>query len=495
MKILCYVPYAINTPHYETQLEIIEDHLKAGDEVILLGCNAEKRTCDVNIPHQSNLCAKCISKRNSGLKLLSQEIKVMSFLNLRQENIEEFNTLKRVFKDVEELKQYKIDEFDIGMAVSSSLISVFRDPVFSTIKYEKLVDKFISTTHQVYRSIENHLLEQKPDRVYVFNGRFAPLRAALRACQKYKVECHVHEVGHTIKHYSIWVNTTIHDINYFHQKMIEKWEKDEDLTRRNEIAESFYKDRYNGKKYVYLSYTEKQEKNLLPTHWDKSKKNIVVFNSSEDEYAAIGDLWKNPMYKDQTEGFMRILKSVEQIGDNSIHLTLRIHPNLTGVKNKSVDELLSLKSPYLTVIPAEDPVSTYSLLDESDVVLSFGSSVGIEATYWGKPSILAGRCLYMHLESTYNPQTHEELVNLIQQELPPKDKEGALKYGYFLNSYGIPFKYYSPQSIFVGKFKDQSVAPKRIISTIDSLSKRNKVVNVLINKFDRIFLSLTKNFL
>jgi hypothetical protein len=88
------------------------------------------------------------------------------------------------------------------------------------------------------------------------------------------------------------------------------------------------------------------------------------------------------------------------------------------------------------------------------VVLTFNSTVGIEATFWDKPSILAGPSLYDQLGSNYIPTSHEEVMSLLlQRNLQPKGKHGALMYGYFFNSFGKPFRYFQPEHFSGGTFK------------------------------------------
>ena len=92
-------------------------------------------------------------------------------------------------------------------------------------------------------------------------------------------------------------------------------------------------------------------------------------------------------------------------------------------------------------------------MDACEKVISFGSTMGIESVYWGKPSILAGRSIYEDLGGCYIPNDHEELIDLINDQLNPLSNLGALKYGYFQSLAGIPYIYYNPESLFKGKFK------------------------------------------
>jgi hypothetical protein len=138
-----------------------------------------------------------------------------------------------------------------------------------------------------------------------------------------------------------------------------------------------------------------------------------------------------------------------------------MHPNMRKMSAAEREKWFALESKALTVIHPESPVSTYALLRAADKVLSFGSTVGIEATYWGKPSILAGRCFYEGLGATYNPASHEELVELLVAELPAKDRTAALMYGFHMSTFGTPFKWWVADGFESGKFKGVDLRAKK----------------------------------
>ena len=136
---------------------------------------------------------------------------------------------------------------------------------------------------------------------------------------------------------------------------------------------------------------------------------------------------------------------------------LRIHPNLKDVDNQSKREMLNLQSPNLTVIPPEATVDTYEMVRRSDSVATFGSSVGIEAVYWGTPSILLGPSFYNGLGGVRVPDNHKAALALLTQKLEATDRTAALIYGYWQQTHGIPYRYFEPTGLFEGKFKGQIV--------------------------------------
>jgi hypothetical protein len=86
MNILVFAPYAINTPHFETELEIIQNHLDSGDRITLLACNGNLLTCDVNLSHNIAVCLKCIGRRLDGVKKLSNNIEIKPIYLLKEKD-------------------------------------------------------------------------------------------------------------------------------------------------------------------------------------------------------------------------------------------------------------------------------------------------------------------------------------------------------------------------------------------------------------------------
>jgi hypothetical protein len=203
----------------------------------------------------------------------------------------------------------------------------------------------------------------------------------------------------------------------------------------------------------------------LPTNWDQGKKNIVIFNTSEFEFAAIDDSRMAGLYPSQLQGILRIKSSL--IGHLSeYHVYLRMHPHLRIASHNENQPFYDLEGENLTVIPPESSVNSYALIIHCDCVVTFGATPGIEATFWGKPSILAGPSLYQGLNVTYNPASHEELMELLlKDDLKPKPRLGALIYGYYWNRFGIPYKYVKHKAIKeLESFKGRELKPSWIIN-------------------------------
>jgi hypothetical protein len=121
--------------------------------------------------------------------------------------------------------------------------------------------------------------------------------------------------------------------------------------------------------------------------------------------------------------------------------------------------LKKLERPNLTVIQPDSKLSTYHLINACSKTITFGSTAGIEATFMGKPSILAGKSLYCNLGGNYIPSSHEELLKLLNSSLTPMPKDAALMFGFFFSTFGIPFKHYDAEDFGKGKFKGSYISP------------------------------------
>lgn len=448
MRIAIASPYATVAPHYETELELAQRHLDAGDRVAFWHCTGGLANCDFNPTGSRSRCQECIGRRLAGYPWLEGRIELAEIsetppLDVRTE-----------FASVDQLIGYTIDEFDIGYAALSSLVSLVRDPEPDLQEHRDLLRKLLVSAASTYQFTRGQLAHDAPDRVYVFNGRFANMRAVLRACQREGVDCWIHERGCDNEHYELFPNHLPHDIQRIQHRIRQMWQ--DGGPQRERLGQQWFHDRVQRVESNWHSFVKDQRLGRLPSDWDASRENVAIFCSSDDEFVAIGDCWKNPMYTDQLSGIIQIVDDLANAKPD-FHVYLRMHPNLRGVENRRTAAMRYLQRPNLTVIDPEDDIDTYALMRAVDKVITFGSSVGIEATFWGTPSILLGPCFYRGLGSAYEPSSHDEAVRLILADLSPQDRTGALMYGFWLKTRGIRYRDYEPTGLFEGKFKGQIV--------------------------------------
>ena len=447
------VSYNNGVTHLAAELELAETHLQQGDAVTFLACDGSVGACVVNPHGSADLCRECRLRRADGISQLSGDVSVYSL----KAHLIPRKLIDRVrlppSPTVADYKSLRYRGQDLGWGALSTVNYLYRDPLCDSKEAMQAARTFMDSAIRSYEGTRRFLGKHSDfDRGYVFNGRFAVTRGAFRALQEANIEVYTHERGSSKNHYQLFPNTFPHDQKLFQERVRASWEMSTDQVQRDKIANQFFQAQKKGKPLNEMSFIQNQNFGDLPKDWDVEKLNVVIFNSSEDELAAVSDLFTDPVYPSQADAVEKIVADTLASG-KLIHYYLRIHPNLAGVENSSLASLLAVSSPNLTIIDADDSISTYCLLEACDCVLTFGSTVGVEATYWGKPSILTGKSRYDELDVAYRPHSHEEVMELLlKDQLPPKERIGALKYGYYVRTRGTLFEHWKPRDLHSGTF-------------------------------------------
>lgn len=409
--------------------EAMELAKKKENEVLFAYCGGINKMCiTINTggcPSVCEFCGKCTSR------ILKQYgIKSVSLKNYETENSINFN-----YKNAEELRTITYRGVNVGMSIISSYITMTRNqsPVMNSDSrpyFDAHLAQCVKTVDALYKLID----EYKPDKIYSFNGRFEEVRAAYDISQELHLPCTMTEV---VKKNGQWYKVSFHDhlphdIKYNLERREYCW-KNYKMTEEEKYAlgNSFYTKRRGGEDTGDLRiYVEGQVEGNIDC-LKEGKRNIAIFNSSEDEFAAVGGEWDTlKLFKNQYEGILYLLDHA----DPSIHFILRIHPNLDGIPYKYHTDLYNLPKRYnnVTVISANSKASTYTIMEKCDKIIAFWSTMGVESAYWGKPVVLLGPAMYCYDDVTYFPRTKDEAIELLTEDLKPKKNDNIIKYGAYL---------------------------------------------------------------
>lgn len=426
MKVLFYSLFNNFLPPFATQLELIKQEQDKGNEIFILKCNGVLDSCHANIKHSIIKCGRCQERADNFSKLL--QIPKENVLNFKSTSSSiTFNIPD--FKNTAELMKFSYDGINIGRGVASNIISRYRDFHVTSEKYHDLIELQLKMALSTYLNGKRVIEEIKPDLIYIYNGRLGEIRPIIQLAQKLGIDYTSYVSGSSMKKYRTFKNSVVHNPNAFQKDLNSTWENAEESTRIK-VGRSFFENNRHNTVKNFPSYLDGQTRNKLPENFSSDQTNIAIFNSSEDEQATF-DEWKTHLYKEQNQGIEKIVHKFAN--QKSIHFYLRVHPNLGKVVNKQMEEINNFSFPNLTVIPPDSEVDTYALMDACDKVITFGSTTGVEATYWQKPSILFGKSYYDHLDCVYQPNSVEELNTLIMDKnLKAKPKANALKYGYYV---------------------------------------------------------------
>jgi len=463
-RILVYAPIAYWTPHFETDLEIAQRHLDLGDEVELVLCDGELSFCQCNPMHDTKSCLQCISRSLQGAEQLSKKPPTLALLSfLTPEDHAKIAQLPAQFANTAQLKRYSFESFDAGMATVSSIIDFLRNPVFNTAVYAADIRRSLVSAVSSYLAFLRILSVKSYDRVYIFNGRWSMVRSVVRACEQKKVEYYTHERAADVRKFSLYQNCLPHDMAYYRKQVRLAWERNHLHPDFSRVGASFFDDRRARVERTWFSFVKTQEAGCLPSDWNRECRRMLFCTSSEFEFAAIDEGTLGRVYPSQLVAAARIARLLAK-ADPNIHLWIRIHPNDNTPETARDWTKLSQKLRNVTVVLPDSKVDSYAMIEGAERVLTFGSTIGLEASYWGKPSICAEHSFYGDMDAQYEAHSEEELMALLlRPELQAKPRDNAIAVGFYLNTFGEPFKYFETDTIsdleYKSTFRGKAIKP------------------------------------
>jgi len=439
-KKLYYSTCAILTPNIGITIDDILSAKNEKDEIYWCFCHNALSACQGNLNGRPSVCDFCHSMYKRYAKKYGKGVHVIPID--RKDFVHKTHSWQ--FDNVEQIKSIVYRDVYIGYGILSLYLSYTRDlDIINMDGFKKYFTPIISEICDYVDYVYDFFNQIKPDEVISFNGRLFDNRLFYDVAKALGIKYTALEVmfgngdrGKPLKKVR-FIGGLPHSIKVVTQKINDLW-TDSPLSddEKKEIATSFYTKRREGKYDLDTVYISDQIQGVLPEGFDITQKNIAIFNSSEDEYSAVGGEWDDTIFKSQYEAIDYIL----QRSSPDIHYYLRIHPHLKGVKYKAHMELYSLsKYPNLTIIPPESEVSTYDLMDACEKVVTFGSTMGVESAFWGKTSVLLRRSMYENLDICYQALRKEDVMPLLEGKLEPKPQLGALKFAYYVldREYGV----------------------------------------------------------
>lgn len=411
------------TESFEIGLSRIVDLNRQGIRVKAIVCDGAVKGCVSNPLGYEAVCRHCIRVRDEALDYhLQEQVELLPMVSKQAEGCTALTTTEAA-------------ELEAG--VNSTILTFYRCDAESSMSqplrrwvFQKLACRYREHSSFVHAAMRELISKRYVDRLEFFNGRIVPTRGALLAAHQEDCNFGVIEVSGRDRHLTVAENNSVHDI-VFKQDELRQFLERPSLDRRVGVA--FFESRRKGEETNDKSFTSRQKLGQLQR---RSRPLLVIFTSSADELKVSGSQWFTQASQDPVSFIVDLSKRIQQNFD----IVVRMHPNQAGDKTGASKAMIKTLAtiPYIDLIPPSSSVSSYELLDASQAVLTFGSTIGLEATYWGKPSILAGRALWDCLDIAYKADTAEEVQRLLTSNPRVRSRHDSLCVGaYYTIGAGI----------------------------------------------------------
>lgn len=415
-------------------LELVLKLRNQGHNVFLVLCQSELHACPANPNHHLTFCAKCrLQSKNLVETLLPDDVQIVKLLdNLK--SVKKFHV--HDFENQKGFENLTHREAPLGHLVLSQLVDDVSDLKISLGMLRTRGIELLNMAVNLFDWSVDTLERLNIDEVYVWNGRRCSDGPVLHAAGLLGIAKYCFISGATQDRIFTQANA-LHSLTEW-RRSIDFFCNQHSIETIRKLGNRFFVDQASNKNPFYgsegiMNVGEKSKMSIFTsTLWENF--NLPEFKSLPSDFA-------NPY--DLIERVCLDARLVEQFD-----ITVRWHPNLVSAGPYEQDEIRRVmkSTPMVHHLPPKSEVNSYSLLEISDLVVSTGSTIGIEATYFGKPSILLGTAIYSGLDAVFEPKSYEEFIELVSGPIYSKNKDQALKYGAFMAGFGkrLTFVNYDP---------------------------------------------------
>jgi hypothetical protein len=354
-----------------------------------------------------------------------------NFKEIILENLPEFETTDTTLKDA---------------ALKSALTEIISTQRNSEPCLHCNSDKLLEFTDyylRVYNYILQIILNNDFESIYIYNGRFLLQSAIWRSAYGRNPGIVFFEkinITNPQKYYLFYdtVHSPIERAEAI-QKLIDVTDKSDEEIQK--IGSEWFFKRING---LSQNFTKNQSEKFIKANHNKTL--VSFFHSSEDE------LIQSSLVDDKFGNQFKILENLADYFSTQLNVefTIRMHPNLKYKDKKEIRKwslfLTSLSQKYsnLTVIHHEEHINSYSLISESDLILTAGSLIAVESAFLRKSNVILGSSLHSEVGTSYVCDSIRSFKTSFEGFLKNNEANTrytrAVEFGFFQEEGGITFR-------------------------------------------------------
>ena len=452
LRVACFSPYAMWQLHSTWEFTVLNALERRGCKTHLLLCDGISPACDLFWDTQIqpwDRCLVCQNRTTQIARLLRQPFIWLSRYIDQDARLSATQWAASVPDDC--LTNAVFEDAAIGSWVKGSVHSHFRlsqlnlgDPRVRDVYRQYLTGAAVTLV-----GCRAMLTSIQPDVLWLFNGRQSLTRVAFEVARSLGIKVICHERGPV--HNSVRILQNERCSQYVGLRRCAMTNRLSPLTPSQiSAATAWVGDRRSGRNLnwrPFVKRTRNKSATLAKAGINDASHYLLALTSSDDEFVA--ELDRNKIFPEQFHWLQAIIKWA---GDNPNRRTvIRFHPNtsktswrylcerLSFGETASTNEKIFQLGSEITVVPPNNPLDTYALIDACAVATTYGTTAGVEAAAIGKSVIVADDCWYHGMpfvQSAESPEHFDSLlaaIDLTQNEtFPTRDDievaTGALRF-------------------------------------------------------------------
>ena len=394
-------------------LEILWSNSLDGHNLFYISCQGELSSCPANPYHRTYLCVGCRLQNHHLVKhLLPEKAKFVTY----SRSLKKLNLDSQLPTTWRSLLDYVYGTLPIGKLVASQLADNCNDIEVSPREIIEKAPILIESGIDLYEWTKKFIVEEKIDCFYTWNGRRPSDGPTVYAAIDTGVD------------FKVYISSK--PGTYFAEKIISAQErsspelkaKQTSLIDQRIAAEKYFEDLERNKllRNFHLRNTHQFSKPI------NGKPLLSIFTSTMSEFVG----------RTQMEILFTQYKVIESICNDSdlkskFNLLVRFHPlsSLTGKFENNLIRHTINTYPGIQFFAPKSRQSSYNIVNNSDLVLVFGSTIGIEACWRGKPTLLFGKSKYDSAKFVYKFNTFDKLKTaLMVSHFDSPTKESVAQY-------------------------------------------------------------------
>lgn len=444
-KNLFFYPSALTIPNFEILVNELEERLSKDEDCTIIQCDGSLKYCESNPYGSSYVCKLCKSNFSNKINRLERRFDNLSVVQsskiISKENQDRIvlENESLIGANIGVIQQMDYLGTNIGYGAFSTYVQRSKNTVLVKENDSRLLQNYLYGA-RVAVLLGNILVSDNYSRLIIYNGRLHTLRPIYYIFKNQNALVDILEVidGRNGKPFrrQIYEARTPFSRKDFADCIEDNWQL-HDKSERVLIGEKFFSDKFEGVPVLDKSYINDDfiEAEGYLNRRDSLK--FVVFNSSPDERASLGEDWEWEFEgeSDQSKVVRLILDGLTASGMD-FELVFRAHPNMSNYKGSELSTIATYVDKYSSFqyISPDERVNSYSLIQKADLVLTFGSTIGVEAAYMGKKSVVIGKSFYDYLNIAVNVRDVSGILEVAFADHDRQVNEDVLKWGLYYAS-------------------------------------------------------------